>query len=419
MEETGARSRKEGGHLFRRIRGRTAHESLFTDAGGNALIGVARHGSRLLFLETEDWAFCQHRLPLARAARDAGYRVGLVAPASGREAEIRAEGFDFLPLEMRRTGVNPLEESLVVARIAAIYRRERPDLVHHVALKSVLHGTLAARACRVPAIVNSITGLGYAFTGEGAKRAAVRLVISALLGLSLRSRRVRVVFQNPDDRALFLGRGIVDPSRCAIVRGSGVDTERFAPSEEPAGPPVVLLASRLLWDKGVGELVEAARILRGEGLDFRLVLAGEPDPANPASIPGSVLDGWRAEGLLELPGHVKEMPAMLRAAHVACLPSYREGLPLFLLEAAASGRPCVTADVPGCREAVRHGENGLVVPARDGRALAGALRELIADRALRRRMGERGREMAVAGFSTQQVTREILAIYESLGACER
>jgi glycosyltransferase involved in cell wall biosynthesis len=369
---------------------------------------------RLLYLETEDWAFCQHRLPLARAARDAGYRVGLIAPESGRGAEIRAEGFDFFPLEMQRTGLNPLEEARAVARIAAIYRRERPDIVHHVALKSALYGTLAARACRVPAIVNSITGLGYAFTGEGMKRAALRLVISNLLKVALHSRRVRVVFQNPDDRALFLGRGIVDPARCAIVRGSGVDTDRFVPSPEPDGPPVVLLAARLLWDKGIGELVEAARVLRGEGLPLRVVLAGDPDPANPACIPRATLDGWRDEGLVELPGHVKEMPALLRGAHVACLPSYREGLPLFLLEAAASGRPCVAADVPGCREAVRHGENGLLVEVRDGRALADALRTLVADPALRKRMGERGREMALAHFGTRQVTRSILDIYASL-----
>jgi glycosyltransferase involved in cell wall biosynthesis len=370
--------------------------------------------TRLLFLETEDWAFCQHRLPLARAAREAGYRVGLVAPETDRAAEIRAEGFDFLPLEMERAGVNPLEESLAVARIARIYRRERPDIVHHVALKSILHGTLAARACRVPAIVNSATGLGYAFTGEGPKRALLRLVIANMLKLSLRSRRVRVVFQNPDDRALFVGRGIVDPARCAIVRGSGVDTDRFAPSPEPDGPPVVLLASRLLWDKGIGELVEAARILRGEGRAFRLVLAGDPDPANPACIPRATLDGWRDAGLVELPGHVRDMPRLLREAHVACLPSYREGLPLFLLEAAASGRPCVAADVPGCREAVRHGENGLLVPVRDAVGLADALRKLLADPALRARMGARGRELAVERFSVRQVTRSILDIYHSL-----
>jgi len=369
---------------------------------------------RLLFLETEDWAFCQHRLPLARAAKEAGYRVGLVAPSGDKVAEIRAEGFDFFPLEMKRTGLNPLEESLVVARIASIYRRERPDIVHHVALKSALHGTVAARACRVPAIVNSITGLGYAFTGEGPKRAALRLVISNMLKVALHSRRVRVVFQNPDDRALFVDRGIVDPARCEIVRGSGVDTDRFVPSPEPDGPPVVLLASRLLWDKGIGELVEAARTLRKERLDFRLVLAGVPDPANPACIPRATLDGWRDEGLVELPGHVKEMEVMLRNAHIACLPSYREGLPLFLLEAAASGRPCVTADVPGCREAVRHGENGLLVPVRDSRALADALRKLIADPLLRRKLGERGREMAVADFSARHVTRSILGIYASL-----
>jgi glycosyltransferase involved in cell wall biosynthesis len=369
---------------------------------------------RLFYLETEDWAFCQHRMNLARAAKEAGWRVGLLAPAGDRASDIRAEGFDFFPLNLKRTGINLRQETGTVAEIAAIYRRERPALVHNVSLKSALYGSIAARLAGVPAVVNSITGLGYVFIGNGLRRKVLRVGISGMLRLSLGRENQRCVFQNPDDLALLAGRQIVKRERCSIIRGSGVDTKRFRPNPDPAGPPVVFLASRLLWDKGIGELVEAARVLKGEGLAFRLILAGEPDPANPASIPGETLMQWQKEGIAELPGYIRDMAGFLSGVHVACLPSYREGLPLFLLEAMASGRPCVTTDVPGCREAVSHGENGLLVPVRESRALADALRALILDPALRGQMGKKGRERAEKEFSKEQVADSFIHLYRSL-----
>ena len=373
-----------------------------------------RSAKHIVFLESEDWAFCQHRLPLARAARDAGYRVSLVAPAGERVEEIRAEGFGFEPLRMRRTGTSPLAEARSVGEIARIYRRIRPDLVHQIAIKPVLYGTIAARLAGVPAVVNSITGLGYAFIGDSMKRRALRQVISTMLRSALATRRVRCVFQNPDDRDVFVSRRLVDPSRTVIVRGSGVDTDRFAPAPEPPGVPIVLLASRLLWDKGIGELIEAVRTLKAEGLTFRLILAGTPDPANPASIPQATLSAWEREGLVELPGFVRDMAPLLRQSHIACLPSYREGLPLFLLEAAATGLPCVTTDVPGCREAVLHGQNGLLVPVRTVAPLANALRTLLADTTLRRNMGHRGRALALEHFAVSVVVRGIFEVYGAL-----
>ncbi len=369
----------------------------------------------LCFLETEDWAFQKHRLSLGRAALSAGMDVTLVAPVSDAALKLRAEGFTVIPITLDRTGTNPLKEARTVAEIHRIYRTLKPDVVHHLSVKAALHGSIAARLAGVPAIVNSITGLGYAFIPGDRKRRALQGVITTSLKFALSSKRLRVIFQNEDDQQVFLDRGIVRRDQCVLVRGSGVDTTRFASTPEPTGVPTIVLASRLLWDKGVGELVEAARILRAEGLAFRVVLAGVPDSANPNSIPAEVLAGWVAEGVVENPGYVEDVAALLREAHIACLPSaYREGLPLFLLEAAASGRPSVTSDMPGCRDAVVHGETGFIVPARDAHALTDALRKLIVDPALRARMGASGRERVLAHFADERVIRGIFDVYAAL-----
>lgn len=370
----------------------------------------------LCFLETEDWAFLKHRLALGRAALAAGFKVTLIAPVSEAAAKLRAEGFEVLPLTLARTGTNPMEEARAIADITSIYRRIKPDIVHHLSVKAVLHGSIAARLAGVPAIVNSITGLGYTFVpGGGPRQRALQSVIVTLLRGALASPRVRVIFQNPDDQDLFIERRVIRRDRSILVRGSGVNTQRFAPCPEPEGPPVVVLASRLIWDKGVGELVEAARMLRAEGLTFRILLAGVPDPANPNSIDPAVLAGWVAEGIVENPGYVEDVPGLLAAAHIACLPSfYREGLPLFLLEAAAAGRPVVTTDSPGCRDAVVDGETGLMVPVRDSAALAKALRTLISDPVTRARMGAAGRARVLDHFSNESIIRGIFDVYADL-----
>lgn len=369
----------------------------------------------LCFLETEDWGFYKHRLALARAALNAGFKVTLVAPVSEVAEKLRAEGFDVIPLRMARTGTNPMQEARTVRDIAKIYARLKPDIVHHFSVKAALHGSLAARVAGVPAIVNSITGLGYIFVPGGTRQKALRLAVLRLLRGALASPRIRVIFQNLDDRAEFTDRGILPEARCVLVRGSGVDTQQFAPSPEPEPPITIALASRLIWDKGVGELVEASRILRAEGLQFRVVLAGVPDPANPTSIDPAVLAGWVREGLVENPGYVEDIAGLLRSVHIACLPSaYREGVPLFLLEAAASGRPVVTTDTPGCRDAVVDGETGFLVPPRDTAALTNALRVLIQSRETRERMGAAGRIRALEHFSEERVIRGIFDVYEGL-----
>lgn len=368
----------------------------------------------ICFLETADWGFLKHRLPLGRAAIAAGLRVTLIAPVSDAASVLRAEGIEVIPVSMDRTGTNPLREARTIAEIAGIYRRLKPDLTHHFSVKAALHGSMAARIAGVPAYVNSITGLGYMFV-EGGRSPRLQALVLRALTTALASNRTRVIFQNVDDQGEFIRRGIVPESRTVLIRGSGVDTSEFAPTPEPGGPPVIVLASRLIWDKGVGELVEASRALKAEGLAFRVILAGVPDAANPRSIEPEVLAGWVAEGLVENPGYVGDVAGLLAGAHVACLPSaYREGVPLFLLEAASSGRPVVTTDMPGCRDAVVDGVTGLVIPPRDAPALTRALRTLIQDRDARLRMGAAGRDRVLAHFSEERVLRGIFDVYEGL-----
>lgn len=369
---------------------------------------------KLLYLVTEDWYFLSHRLALARAARDAGFEVVVATRVSEHGEQIAAEGFRLVPIKLRRRSHAPLGEAAALLEIIRLYRRERPDLVHHVALKPTLYGALAAAVTGTPAVVNALTGMGYVFISRDWKARAVRPVIRTCFRLLLDRPGSRLILQNPDDKRMLVKAGVIAPGRVAVIRGSGVDTSHFAPAPEPAGPPVALLVSRMLWDKGIGEAVEAARILRERGVPLRLVLAGAPDPENPASIPEAQLRRWNAEGVIEWKGHVDDVAAALRESHIAVLPSYREGLPKTLLEAAAAARPIVASDVPGCREIARHGENGLLVPARQVGPLADAIERLAGDAELRQRMGRRGREMVEECFSEAAVAGQTLALYRDM-----
>lgn len=362
---------------------------------------------KLLFLVTEDWYFVSHRLPLAVAARDAGFQVAVAAREGGQGRVIRDAGLGFIPFALSRRGGNPLQEILGLVHL---YRDQRPDIVHHVALKPVLYGTMAARLAGVPHMVNAIAGLGWLFISGSVAARLARGIVLVLLGRLLAAAGNRTIVQNLDDLALLVRAG-VPTDRLHMIRGAGVDTTVFAPGETPAAPVTVVLAARMLWDKGVGEFVAAARQLLEEGITARFVLVGEPDPANPASVKEADLCAWNEQGIVEWWGRCDDMPAILKLAHIACLPSYREGLPKSMLEAAACGLPIVTTDTPGCREVVRDWDNGFLVPVRDSGALAKALRTLINDAELRRIMGERSRARALEEFSQARVTEETLAVY--------
>ena len=366
--------------------------------------------ARILFVVTESWYFHSHRLPLALAAKEAGHEVAVATRRGGRAAEIEAAGIRLLPFEMDRQGMNPLKELSTVLRLAWLLRRERPELVHLVALKPVLLGNLAARLAGVEHRVSAVAGMGFLFAGDSRGGRGLPLV-RGLLAWAMKGSRV--IVQNPDDAALLEGLGVPAAS-LRLIRGSGVDLARFCVAPEPEGTPLVMLPSRLLWDKGVGEFVDAARLLQERGVEARFVLVGAPDLGNPAAVPEAQLHAWVEEGLVEWWGYRKDMEQVLPQAHLVCLPSYREGVPKVLLEAMACGRAVVTCDVPGCREAVAHGENGLLVAARDPGALAEAIGWLLSAHELRRSMGAAGRERARRLFSIGRVTRETLELYDEL-----
>ncbi len=370
-----------------------------------------------MFLVTEDWYFCSHRLPVARALRDAGWRVAVACRVADHGAAIRAEGFALYPLALSRRSLNPFHLAAALMRIRRAYRDFRPDVVHHVALKPAMLGSLAARLAGVPGTVNAIAGLGFVFSSTRLKARVLRPLITLVLRLLLDGPHTRVIVQNDDDGRALTERGIVAPERLAVIRGSGVDLVRFHPTPEPSGPVRAVMVSRMIAEKGVRELVAAARILRTRNVPVRITLAGMPDPENPSAIPAAELAAWHAEGTVEHLGHVADVAALWAQSHIAVLPSYYgEGVPLALIEAAAAGRPVIAADGPGLRDVARPGETGLLVPPRNAVALADAVAALAGDATLRARLGAGARRLAEVRFGTDTVVTETLALYRDLTA---
>ena len=370
----------------------------------------------ILFANT-DWYLYNFRRSLALALRDAGYELLLISPPGPYGEKLQALGLRWEPLPMDRRSLNPLREARLLVHLWTLFRQERPALVHGFTIKCAVYGSLAARLAGVPARVNAVAGMGYVFTSTDAKARVLRPIVRTLLKLALGGPGARLILQNPDDMALFEGTGLVDASHMRLIRGSGVDCTRFAaePRREPASRIRVLLPARLLWDKGIAEYIESAQQLKGEGRAIDFLLAGDPDPGNPAAVPESDVRAWVSEGLIDWLGHVDDMPALLRSVDVVVLPSYREGLPKGLIEAAASGCALVTTDVPGCREVVTDGVDGLRVPARDAEALAAAIARLDDDPALRMRLAMAGQRKALEQFDEWIVIRDTVAVYRELG----
>jgi len=368
---------------------------------------------KVTLFATHDWSLYNYRLPLARRLRAAGCEVVMISQPGPFVEEIEAAGFRFAGVPVARGFAGPLAEARTLRALARRYREERPDVAHHFNMKGVLYGAVAARWTGVPGVVHSITGMGRGFYRDDWKARLLRVPLLAWHRLAFAG--AQVIFQNPDDRAYCLDRNLTTEAGSRLVRGSGVDTDRFAPTPEPEeGPPQVVMAARMIETKGVRVFVEAARRLRDEGVPARFVLVGDSDEEDRAAVPRAELRAWDREGLAAWHGYRDDMNAVLAESHVCCLPSHhREGLPRVLLEAGACARPVVTTDHRGCREAVRSGENGLIVPARDPGALACALGRLVEDGSLRRKMGRRGRELVEKHFSMRHVAEETLAAYHA------
>ena len=368
----------------------------------------------LLFVVNVDWFFLSHRLPIALEAQRQGFTVHLATRVTDKLDELQRLGLIVHVLALNRNGTGLGNAWLTAVQLRRVLSTVRPDVVHLVTIKPILLGGLVVRLMGVPALVVAISGLGYVFMSHGSKAFVRRWLVSMLYRLALTHRNLKVIFQNADDlRSLT---EIVHLSERSVVtlRGSGVDLTQFVLTPLPGGVPVVVLAARLLADKGVLEFVHAARMLKAQGCPARFVLVGTVDPANPTSVLQGEVDAWVDEGIVEWWGHRSDMAKVLAAARIVVLPSYREGLPKVLLEAAACGRTVVTTDVPGCRDAIDPGLTGLLVPAQDASALARALQDLINDPARCQVMGDAGRALAERAFDVRQVVAAHLEIYSEL-----
>jgi glycosyltransferase involved in cell wall biosynthesis len=384
-------------------------------AGVSGLAGGADVLARLLILVNDPAFFCSHRLPVALAAQAAGYEVHIATSAGPAVNSIVRAGFTHHVLPLSRSGLNPFKELLSFLMIFWLMLRLRPKLVHLVTIKPVLYGGLAARIARVPCVVAAVSGLGFIFTAHGVKAVVRRWMAGAFYRVALGHGNLKVIFQNPDDRASLAKLAHLPDSKVAMIRGSGVDLAQYDHTPLPSDVPVVLLAARLLADKGVREFVQAARLLKQRGASARFCLVGTVDRANPTSLTDAELAHWASEGIVELWGHRSDMSLVLAAAQVVVLPSYYgEGLPKVLIEAAACGRAVVTTDHPGCRDAIVPGVTGILVPVRNAAALADALVGLINDPELCEAMGNAGRALAERAFDVRQVVAAHLRIYQEL-----
>jgi glycosyltransferase involved in cell wall biosynthesis len=367
-----------------------------------------------MFLVTEDWYFVSHRLELAIAARRAGYDVVVATRVDRHGKRITDAGFALRAVAFNRGGLNPLEELRTLVHLVRLYRREAPDIVHHVALKPVIYGSLVARIVGIRGVVNALAGLGYVFSSVGLRAKMLRWIIKPVLKFALGARNTRLIVQNSDDRERIVTEGLASVGSIRLIRGSGVDPDAYRQVTVASEMPLVILPARLLWEKGVGEFVEAARLLRLKGIKARFALVGKPDLANPATVSEPEIDAWVGEGVVEFWGWQEDMPSVFAQAQIVCLPSYHEGFPKSLLEAAASGCAIVATDIPGCRGIVQHGVTGWLVPAQDAPALATALQQAIEQPGLREQYGAAARALIAADFSMSRVAEETIAIYDEL-----
>ena len=369
----------------------------------------------VLFANTE-WYLYNFRRTLALALQAAGHDVLLLSPPGPYGEKLQECGFRWIPIPMARRSLNPIREMALVLWLRNFLRHEHVDLVHGFTIKGAVYGSLAARLAGVSASINGIDGLGYVFASNDLKAQFLRPVVRSILQLALNGKNTRLILLNQDDVAMFQHARLVDSALVRLIPGAGVDCKRFSfGGQRVVGQPLrVLMAARLLWDKGLSEYVTSARMLKAQGRQIQFLLAGTPDPGNPKSVPEETVRSWVDEGLIDWLGHVSDMPALLATVHVVALPSYREGLPTILTEAAACSLPLITTNMPGCRDVVTHAVDGLLIPVRDAEALAQAIARLDDDPVLAARLGAAARAKALELFEEQIVIKSTMAVYAEL-----
>ncbi len=375
---------------------------------------VLNQKRQILYVVNEDWAFCSHFLERAIAAKMSGYVVGVATHCSTHKARIESHGIEVFPTNMTRRGLNPIREFSTILKLARIYRKFRPSIIHHVALKSIVLGSIATLSIRNVKIINAPIGMGYIFSSDDSKANFLRPLLKFTLRRLLGFRDGQVIIENQDDFNQLVHGNYVNSGKILLIRGAGVDLSIYKEEPEPKNGMTITLVARMLRDKGIREFVAAATILKERHPDAEFLLVGDVDDGNPASLSVDQLKKWTQSGIVKWTGQRTDIPSILAHSNIVCLPSYREGLPKTLIEAASVGRAIVTTDVPGCREVVEHGINGLLVPPRDVSALARALELLINDVQLRKRMGQESRKLAVERFSSNIIIRETLNAYRSV-----
>lgn len=372
------------------------------------------HNRKLLFVVNVDWFFLSHRLPIAIAAQKDGYEVHIATGLTDKLSELSSYGFIVHALDINRSSTGFVGIYSNLYQFWKIFKEVCPDIIHLVTIKPVLLGGIIARLVRLPAVVVAVSGLGFVFVDKGVKAIIRRWFVIQLYRLALEHRNIKVIFQNPDDLRSISASVRNLSGKVKIIKGSGVDIEKYTHSPLPEGIPVVVMASRLLADKGVREFVDAARMLRARSCNARFVLVGTVDLANPASLTPDEIEVWANEGVVECWGHRTDMPKVLSSAQIVVLPSYREGMPKVLLEAAACGRAVITTDVPGCRDAIEPNVTGQLVPVRNAAALADAIENLLGDPVRCQAWGTAGRKLAERAFDVRQVVVSHLRTYEEL-----
>lgn len=357
--------------------------------------------------------FLSHRLPVAVAAKEAGYEVHVATARAPSVDAIQQAGLIHHTVDFVRSGQNPWAELLTLVQLLRLVRRVEPDLMHLVTIKPVLYGGIVARALGIEAVVSAISGLGTVFNASSVITRLRKWFVTRLYSLAFRQKRLTAIFQNPDDRDTLLATGALKKDSARIIRGSGVALCEYPYVAEPSGTPIVAMAARLLRDKGVFEYVGAARVLKDRGVDVEMRLIGSIDVNNPTSVTEAELEGWKREGVVSLLGYRTDIAHQYASANIVCLPSYYgEGLPKCLVEAAACGRAVVTTDHPGCRDAIRPEESGLLVPVKDEVALADAIQRLVECPELRHRMGQAGHKLAKEVYAIEKIVEQHLKIYE-------
>lgn len=377
---------------------------------------------KILFNITEDWFFSSHFLGRALAAKEAGYSIFVLTKENAHKKIIESHGIKFCALPYNRKSINPIYEFFILLRTIHFYRIIKPDIVHHVAAKPIIYGSIAANLCKIRSVLNAPVGLGFVFSSDTLKAIILRPIVKFFLKKFINShnginKKNKVIFENFDDLNYFIEMGAVKSEFACVIRGAGVKVNSLLHKNKNKNNkrlPIITLVSRMLKDKGVREFVAAASKLNSQKMYGRFLLVGDIDPLNPTSLSKSTLKRWNDDKVIEWKGWVQDIEKILKDTDILCLPSYREGLPKALIEGAACGLPIVTTNTVGCRDVVEDGVNGFLVPIKNIDQLANKILELILNKSLREKMGKESHKIALSKFSESKINLQTLEIYNEL-----